>query len=449
MYVVIPAELDRIRGACTLTCCLCHTHTQLSDDGGSAFNSKDHWALVDAHEGGLAGIDNHLPEANIFLCSRHLSEGIKMHGGGKAANTMYHQALKCNKERSLVKMEEQFPDALKAYVKQQKRKVKTAKLEVFPARARVRGNTTTNATEGTHAADSSARALPMDQATEEYGKLHGIRYNKNRALAASCTEKAPPKVVEIMDKMIEKATKLTGVIHYLDEANPRDAARVPTLNGKSVISRLGGDRRSDDVTCTCGYPAARGFPCMHAVYHAMQLGEDPYDLLHYKDTTAAWREQYRVDDPIDFPVITSDDYDFSNNDGDVPILQYPPVPPPKVGRPKKKGRIKSAMELYNERKRAVPLCSACGKAGHISTNRQCEMHPKNPAHSTNRGAGAGSRRDVRVDPQPDNAAQSERVGAASRSLARFQPRRQAGKRDRGSTGATASASEGQKQKRKR
>ena len=73
------------------------------------------------------------------------------------------------------------------------------------------------------------------------------------------------------------------------------------------------------MTCTCGYPAARGFPCMHAVYHAMQLGEDPYDLLHYKDTTAAWREQYRVDDPIDFPVITSDDYDFSNNGGDVPI----------------------------------------------------------------------------------------------------------------------------------
>ena len=121
--------------------------------------------MVDAHEGGLAGIDKQLPEANIFLCSRHLSDGVKMHGGGKTANTMYHQALKCNKESSLVKMEEQFPEALKPCVKQQKRKVKTAKLEVFSARARVRGNTTTNATEGTHAADSSARALPMDQAT--------------------------------------------------------------------------------------------------------------------------------------------------------------------------------------------------------------------------------------------------------------------------------------------
>ena len=256
-------------------------------------------------------------------------------------------------------------------------------------------------------------------------------------------------MVEMMEKMIEKATKLTGGIHYLDEANPRDGARVPTLNGKTVISKLCGDRRKDDVACTCGYPAARGFPCMHTVFHAIQLGEDPYDLLHYKDTKAAWREQYRVDDPIDFPVITSDEYDFSNADGEVPILKYPPVPPPKVGRPKKKGRIKSAVELSKQRQRAVPLCSACGNAGHISTNRQCVMHPKNPAHHTNRSAGAGSRRDVHVDLQPGNAAKSEHDGAASRSSARCQTRRAAGKRDRGPTGATASASEGRKKKRRR
>jgi len=220
-------------------------------------------------------------------------------------------------------------------------------------------------------------------------------------------------VVEMMDKMIEKATKLTGVTHYLDEANPRDGARVLTLNGKTVISRLGGDR-----------------------------------LLHYKDTTAAWREQYRVDDPIEFPVITSDDYDFSNNDGDVPILQYPPVPLPKVGRPKKKGRIKSAVELSKQRQRSVPICSACGDAGHISTNRQCKMHPKNPARCTNRSAGAGSagagsRRD-------GNDAQSEHAGAAPRSSARSQSQaRAAGKRDRGSAGATVSDSAGQKKMRRK
>ena len=218
-------------------------------------------------------------------------------------------------------------------------------------------------------------------------------------------------MVEMMDKMIETATKLTGVIHYLDEANPRDGARVLTLNGKTVISRLGGDR-----------------------------------LLHYKDTTAAWREQYRVDDPIDFPVITSDDYDFSNADGEVPILKYPPVPPPKVGRPKKKGRIKSAVELSKQRQRSVPVCRACGDAGHISTNRQCRMHPKNPARRTNGSAGAGSagagsRRD-------GNDAQSEHAGAAPRLSARSQARA-TGKRDRGSAGATASDSAGQKKMRRK
>ena len=72
-----------------------------------------------------------------------------------------------------------------------------------------------------------------------------------------------------------------------------------------------------------------------------------------------------------FGVVTPDQYrksDFDNN------LQYPPVPPPKVGRPKKAGRIKGGKEKARERKRALPLCSACGKAGHISTNKKCEHY---------------------------------------------------------------------------
>ena len=201
---------------------------------------------------------------------------------------------------------------------------------------------------------------------------------------------------------------------------------------------------------------------MHTVYHAIQLGEDPYDLLHYKDTTAAWREQYRVDDPIDFPVITSDEYDFSNADGEVPILKYPPVPPPKVGRPKKKGRIKSAVELSKQRQRSVPVCKACGDAGHISTNRQCRMHPKNPARRANGSAGAGSagagsRRDGNGSAgagsagagsrRDGNDAQSEHAGAP-RSQAHSQARATS-KRDRGSAVATASSDSAGHKKRRR
>jgi len=118
------------------------------------------------------------------------------------------------------------------------------------------------------------------------------------------------------------------------------------------------------------------------------------------------------------------------------------------GRPKKKGRIKSAVELSKQRQRAVAVCSACGHAGHISTNRQCKMHPKNPARRTNGSAGAGSagagsRRD-------GNDAQSEHAGAAPRSSARpHSQARETGKRDRGSAGATASDSAGQKKMRRK
>ena len=153
-----------------------------------------------------------------------------------------------------------------------------------------------------------------------------------------------------------------------------DRVSAAYMPGQATCS-VGGRRRcwhkQGAVSCTCGAPRTDGFPCVHNVKHALHIGRDPCDFVHYLDTTEAWEHQYDQDD--EFPVIGPEQYDKADFDKN---LQYPPVPPPKVGRPKKEGRIKGGKEkaMASERKRALPVCSACNKAGHISTNSKCEKY---------------------------------------------------------------------------
>jgi len=169
-----------------------------------------------------------------------------------------------------------------------------------------------------------------------------------------------------MQDLIERAEALKGEVTMQDPANQARGARVPTLKNTFVTSDISGDRRQTDVQCTCGSPSTNGFPCIHNVKHAQLIGMDPYDLLHYKDTTAAWREQY--DANFVFPTLSSEDIhdDKINTD-----YVYPPIPPPKVGRPKKAVRMKGSKEKARQRKYSLPICGACGNAGHIASNKEC------------------------------------------------------------------------------
>ena len=48
------------------------------------------------------------------------------------------------------------------------------------------------------------------------------------------------------------------------------------------------------VSCTCGVPEVKGQPCLHTAKHALALGKDVSSVFHYKDTSAAWKEQYNL-----------------------------------------------------------------------------------------------------------------------------------------------------------
>ena len=331
----------------------------------SVMNNAEHHAIMDGGKGGIQAADTIMPEATLFLCSRHMQANVADHAGGAKAVALYYRGLKCTTMPQLQKLvDDEFTDKMREYLKRQKGKAKN--MHVFPAEVEVRGNTTGNVVEGTHAADASARKLAMDRSMEEYATLHGTRYYVNRTAAHSCQHKAPPKVQEKMRDLIERAAALKGEVTMQDPANPARGARVPTLKNTFVTSDISGDRRQTDVQCTCGSPSTNGFPCIHNVKHAQLIGMDPYDLLHYKDTTAAWREQY--DANFVFPTLSSEDIQDDKINTD---YVYPPIPPPKVGRPKKAVRMKGSKEKARQRKYSLPICGACGNAGHIASNKEC------------------------------------------------------------------------------
>lgn len=122
--------------------------------------------------------------------------------------------------------------------------------------------------------------------------------------------------------------------------------------------------------------------------HALTMNIDPYTRVHYKDTTAAWQEQYMKSMPVDFPLVTPDDYDHALID---PDLHYPPIPTPKVGRPKKTGWIKSVKESTCKRALKEGVCvnqyaviglfTSTLALAHTHAHARCCI--RNLAHSTN------------------------------------------------------------------
>jgi len=64
-----------------------------------------------------------------------------------------------------------------------------------------------------------------------------------------------------------------------------------------------------------------------------------------------------------------------------PLLQYPPLLPWKVGRPKQMRRQKCGIDLANAKKRSrtPPTCSTCGMPGHKAINMS--WHPKTWDHT--------------------------------------------------------------------
>jgi hypothetical protein len=104
---------------------------------------------------------------------------------------------------------------------------------------------------------------------------------------------------------------------------------------------------------------------------ALTGGIDPESLVHHKDSLQGWKEQYQGPDipSISFHNIKSSQHVNLN-------MRYPPVPPPKVGRPKSTKRIKGADEVQLSRKRAKVQCSACGKFGHNKRAWDCPSKRK-------------------------------------------------------------------------
>ena len=320
--------------------------------GEGTCNTGDWWNIVDGGKGNVAGMDAELPQGNAFLCTRHTGDRVKDNcSAGELSK--YHQAVRATTRLKLTTVEDTFKEGTTTYIEKRKGAAKHMKVELFPVNAAVRDNTTTNWSEGSHAANAPARSVPMHCGVYEFNNAHRERFFSNRAKAQSCEGVLPPKVTDILEQVTETARKLQGEVAMPDPENKDREGKILSASGTRVlISDISGDRQVSDVSCSCGVPAVKGHPCGHNVKHAMELGLAGSSLFHYKDTTSCWQEQYPED--AEWPEISL--HTARENGLSDPKVRYPPLPAPKVGRPKgtkRKRRYDEKEQPAGKRKRAT------------------------------------------------------------------------------------------------
>jgi hypothetical protein len=90
------------------------------------------------------------------------------------------------------------------------------------------------------------------------------------------------------------------------------------------------------ATCECSETSVRkyGLPCAHNIAHAEKAGMTAESIVHWKDTTVAWKRQYAG---LEFPVLSM--FNIDSSDLIDPMVQYPPVVAAKPGRPNRTRRI--------------------------------------------------------------------------------------------------------------
>jgi hypothetical protein len=89
--------------------------------------------------------------------------------------------------------------------------------------------------------------------------------------------------------------KLSGIGHVLS----------------NVAQDYGGQNSMQDATCECSETFVRryGLPCAHNIAHAEKAGMTAESIVHWKDTTVAWKCQYAG---LEFPVLSMFNIDSSD-----------------------------------------------------------------------------------------------------------------------------------------
>jgi hypothetical protein len=398
---------------------------ELSDPGLTSdetpFNTWRHHMVMDGNAGGCLAFAKTFPEANLVPCSRHMASNVKTVCGAQAKRE-YFEGLKAPTKPALKQVWDRWRASTDPGVKKMvsyfdsRAPPDNDKIHLFPAKSEIRGMNTSNIVESTNGADKPARALPLDRAVSVhtlththtrthththththahthihihththtrqvlmFAELQRARFLNNQSDAVGRAEPLPPRKQAALDLVKIGALKVTTVV-LNDPRYPKVGASVLTLSGKShVLSNIaqdyGGMNSMQDATCECSEPSTRkyGLPCVHNLAHAEKAGLTPESIVHWKDTTLAWKRAY---DGLEWPVLSMVNVDTSVLVN--PMVQYPPVVAPKCGRPVRVRRIMGAEEAARKqmRVRAVPHCGACQKWGHTSRSKLCALFKK-------------------------------------------------------------------------
>jgi hypothetical protein len=165
-----------------------------------------------------------------------------------------------------------------------------------------------------------------------------------------------------------------------DPNHPKKEAVVMKMSGtghvlSNIAQNLGGLNSMQDAQCECSETSLRkyGMPCAHNIAHAQKAGETAESIVHWKDTTMAWKRQYAG---LLYPALST--YNIDTSALLDPKLQYPPVASPAPGRPKKKTRIMGGEEASRKQQRtlAKAFCGACQTWGHTKASKHCSQYNK-------------------------------------------------------------------------
>jgi hypothetical protein len=182
-----------------------------------------------------------------------------------------------------------------------------------------------------------------------------------------------------MDEQESLALALMS-IRFPDPANRLRAAVTSSRNtSREYISDIS-DRES--LLCECGMAHITGKPDKHNVFHAKSIGMSLDDIIPFRYTTAAWKNQYPVGEKFQVPT-SSEIIGMGLRDDSISL---PLITRKAPGRPKEGKRFKTWDEgRQGQRKNKVGRCTRCHKTGHNRATCKNVAVP-NP-HKKHRAAG--------------------------------------------------------------
>ena len=273
-----------------------------------------------------------------FICSHHRAESIK-------ANLSHKQA-----EIAIGAIYAKTNNELDSYLKQYNKKTKTYMSRKMPEEQytfkcpQLAGHSTSQGAESAHNANGELRKAP-------FGDLLVIartllrRFQARRADATKHMAALPPRTIRAHREQQKYAALVPAdavTFHNSDQALVDSA-----VERRNYMIDFGAARTNNRTRmCDCGRNVGAKGLCRHLLAGARAKGIQPETVMPFNQTTAAWQAGYNACKTLRLPSTAEIESHSHLKDDN---LFIPPVIKAPTGRPKKGKRIRSGLEIAQDK----------------------------------------------------------------------------------------------------